>query len=91
MAVHNNCKDCSKYIGNCGKHFRDSRGHICYEIPSETYMDNSLDNCHGSCFEPSEHYLKELKAITAIKIADEYSLEEVELALEILKVGKDNE
>lgn len=33
------CKDCAKYKGNCGNHFKDTNGHINYEIPAESMYD----------------------------------------------------
>lgn len=28
------CKNCKLFVGDCGKHHKDSFGHINYEIPS---------------------------------------------------------
>ena len=38
------CKNCKKYIEDCGYHYQDKDKHIDYEIPSEIYTDKA-----GSC------------------------------------------
>ena len=86
MAIFHDCRDCKKYEGNCGHHFVDFYGHIHYDIPNETYMDDSIGD-YGSCFEPSEEYLQERASERVKYIASNYSLKDIETALEILKEG----
>lgn len=38
------CKNCAKYKGDCGHHFKDFNNHIHYDIPSEAAGDK-----YGGC------------------------------------------
>ena len=38
------CKNCMKFKGDCGHHFRDEQGHIVYDCPSESCCDR-----YGKC------------------------------------------
>ena len=71
------CKNCERYVGNCGYHFIDSYGHIVYDIPFE--------GANGECFRPSERYLNELKKQKIQSMTERYSVEELEQALKELK------
>lgn len=42
------CINCKKYIGDCGHHFKDIYGHIDFEIPSTSYLDQYG---YASCYE----------------------------------------
>lgn len=89
MSVFNDCRDCAKYQGNCGHHHVDhGNGHINYNIPAETWMDNVIGP-HGSCFEPSQHYLDTLKTERVNYIIEHYSVQELENALEFINRKKE--
>ena len=51
------CKYCKKFIGDCGNHFKDSYGHINFDIPSESVLDK-FNN--PTCFEETRTKYKEL-------------------------------
>lgn len=82
--IHDNCRDCKNYHGDCGKHFMDAHNHIVYDIPSEAYMVGAI-GLYGSCFEPSERYLKEVREIKVQAITEKYNIEELEAALREMK------
>lgn len=82
--IYKDCRDCKRYEGNCGNHFRDAWGHINYNIPSESSMDNSIGD-YGNCFVPSEEYIESKRSEIVEKLASEYSMEELASALLLLK------
>lgn len=87
--IFNDCRDCKKYKGNCGNHHIDTDNHIHYDIPSEAYMMNVLGE-HGSCFEPSDDYNQTKKQKLAMGLS-EYSIETLEMALEIAQKKENKE
>lgn len=70
--MYDDCRDCAGYKGDCGYHHIDSNKHICYEIPNETMMMNSLGS-HGSCFVPSDKYIEEENEKMVKEILSKYS------------------
>lgn len=49
------CKDCARYEGNCGFHYKDQFGYIDYEVPAE-YACDRCGNCnHFKAKERSEN------------------------------------
>ena len=56
------CKNCKNYIGDCKHHFKDSNGHIDYEIPRESVCDQ-----YGVCVSYEEKRNKYQIALENIK------------------------
>lgn len=84
--IYNDCRDCSKYTGNCGNHFRDSEDHINYNISAESYMDGVIGP-YASCFEPSDSYIESLKTEKIKKIIEQYTVKDLEQALEVIRLN----
>lgn len=76
------CRNCKNYKGDCGNHFVDQNGHINYEIPRESCYVNRVS---PFCFEPSNEYKKELFKKDVEKILGEYTPEQIEAAMKLLK------
>ena len=77
------CKDCAKYKGDCGHHFRDTNGHILYDVPSESMHDGAIDSI-PYCFEPSTEFQKRINMENAREIA-KYPIDVITLALDLKK------
>lgn len=84
------CRDCELYKGNCGNHFIDGYGHINYNIPTESRMDNVIGS-HGSCFVASEQYILETKKEIIEEVVRNYSIETIRAALKEKEKEKKNE
>lgn len=75
------CKDCEYFKGNCGHHFKDSDGHICWDIARESMYDGVIGNT-PKCFSPSKEYQEKINRKTAEEIA-KYPIEVINMALAI--------
>lgn len=87
MATYDDCRDCKKFKGDCGNHHVDIAGHIIYSIPSEAYMEDVIGT-HGSCFIPSEEYIRSLKNKRIDYIIENYSAQDLEDALAVIRHRK---
>ena len=74
------CKDCAKYEGDCGLHFKDTRGHILWDVPSESMYDGVIGDT-PYCFEPSKEY-QEKNDMKLIKTLAEYSIDILKRAID---------
>ena len=74
------CKDCAKYEGNCGNHFKDNNGHILWDCPNESMYDGMIGDT-PRCFEPSKKYMDNLNSAKAKELTKLYSKDVLELAL----------
>ena len=83
------CKDCTKYPGNCGNHFKDRYDHINYEIAAETYVAESIDGT-PSCFIPNPAYIRLKRNVQIQRLIDLYEPAYIKAAYERL-FGADNE
>ena len=74
------CKNCAKYKGNCGNHFKDCNGHTLWDVPSESMFDGVIGNI-PSCFEPSIQY-KEEQTMNLVKALSKYPIDILKRAIE---------
>lgn len=79
------CKDCAKYKGDCGHHFKDANGHINWDCPSESMYDGIIGDI-PACFDPSSEFQKRINMENAVEIA-KYPVEVIKLALKIKEQG----
>ncbi len=86
--IHNDCRDCALYSGDCGHHFVDHYLHVNYNIPNESHMDGCFPGDHGDCFVPSERYKKETTEQTIKDIVDTYGEDALRGALKYLEDQK---
>lgn len=55
--IYNDCRDCAKYDGDCGKHHKDSHGHVDYRIPNMCYTARTGPS-YCTAFQPSKNMYK---------------------------------
>lgn len=79
------CKNCMKFKGDCGHHFRDEQGHIVYDCPSESCCDR-----YGKCDYYEEKRNKYQVQLDLIESGDveELDLKVVKEALEYTMVKR---
>ncbi len=75
------CKDCEKYKGNCGHHFKDTNGHIMWDTPSESMYDGVIGDT-PKCFIPSKAYQEKCNNKVIKELARSYSVEFLKAAVE---------
>lgn len=81
--IYDDCRDCEKFVGNCGCHFIDAYNHIDYNIPCESAYDGTYGG-RANCFVPSSEYKRALNEERAKELS-QYSEDVLEKALEIAK------
>lgn len=75
------CKDCEKYKGNCGNHFKDINGHIMWDTPAESMYDGAIGDA-PKCFIPSKAYQEKCNDKVIKELARDYSADILKRALE---------
>lgn len=70
------CKNCSKYKGDCGHHFKDNDGHINYNVPSESMYDR-WGGGNPKCWSPNEDYIQKRKEARLKYLVENYTSSEL--------------
>ena len=52
----NECKNCRKYEGDCGRHYKGEHNHINFDIPAESACDKHGDCCSFEAKPPRVTY-----------------------------------
>lgn len=77
-------EDCARFAGDCGKHYKDSNGHIIWDCPSESCYDGAIGD-EPICFTPSDEYKKRRRLQETITIETALSMFE-ELIRDIAEI-----
>lgn len=76
--------DCARFKGDCGKHYKDSDGHIIWDCPSQSCYDGVIGDM-PICFTPSDEYKKKRRLQEKITIEAALSMFE-ELIRDIAEI-----